>query len=160
VRSLKTARLILPLLMLAVFWWLQPEAFGPFLHSGFVINVGSAEQPRELFVSTAAIVLVPIALRFGLPLILKAALLTPFAATALSHRVAQRGPTFDPARDLANNSSTPGSQEDAAIDKAIAAALAARAASADRPAFGKVEQASGAVAPAPARSTNRQDAAA
>ena len=74
---------------------------------------------------TAAIFIAPLALRFGLPLILKAALLLPFAATALAHQAGRRA-TFDPARDLPSDSFTPGSQEEAAVDRAIAAALAAR----------------------------------
>ena len=38
-----------------------------------------------LYVPTVAILVAPLALRFGLPLILKAALLLPFAAAALTH---------------------------------------------------------------------------
>jgi hypothetical protein len=125
VRAFGTIRAILPLLSLAAFWWLQPEAFAQFLHSGFVVDLGSGDQPRQLFVPTAALFIAPLALRFGLPLIVKAALLLPFAATALTQR-SGRGPTFDPARDLPSDSFTPGSQEEAAIDRAIAAALAAR----------------------------------
>ncbi len=134
-RSFRTVRAVLPLLGLAVFWWAQPEAFAEFLHSGFPVNLGSADQPHELFVPTAAIVLVPFALRFGLPLIVKAALLLPFAATALAHQAGRRA-KFDPARDLPSDSFTPGSQEEAAIDKAIAAALAARKPAPIRP-FGR-----------------------
>jgi hypothetical protein len=37
-----------------------------------------------------------------------------------------RGPTFDPARDLSGDSFTANSQEDAAVEKAIVAALVAR----------------------------------
>jgi hypothetical protein len=160
VRSFRTARVILSLLASAAFWWAQPEAFAAFLHSGFVVNLGSADQPHELFVPTAAIFIAPLALRFGLPLILKAALLLPFAATALAHQAGRRA-TFDPARHLPSDSFMPGSQEEAAVDKAIAAALAARrAASAEPPAFAKVVQASGAVAPTPARPFGRHDAAA
>jgi hypothetical protein len=160
VRWFRTVRAILPLLALAVFWWAQPEAFAPFLDSGFVLNLGSADQPHELFVSTAAIVLVPIALCFGLPLILKAALLLPYVAAALSHGVGRRA-TFDPARDLPSDSFTPGSQEEASVDKAITAALAARnAAPQELRAFAKVDPAFGAVAPAPARLFGRHDAAA
>ena len=158
-RWFRTVRVILPLLALAVFWWAQPDDFAPLLQTGFPVNLGSADQPRELFVSTAAIVLVPIALRFGLPLILKAALL-PFAATALAHQAGRRA-TFDPARGLPSDSFTPGSQEEAAVDKAIAAALAARnAASQELRDFAKVDPAFGAVAPAPTRPFGRHDAAA
>ena len=159
-RWFRTVRVILPLLALAVFWWAQPEDFAPLLQTGFPVNLGSADQPHELFVPTAAIFIAPLALRFGLPLILKAALLLPFAATALAHQAGRRA-TFDPARDLPSDSFMPGSQEEAAVDKAIAAALAARnAASAESPAFAKVEQASGAVTPAPIRPFGRHDAAA
>ena len=81
--------------------------FAPLLQTGFPVDLGSADQPRELFVPTAAILIAPLALRFGLPLILKAALLLPFAATALAHQ-ARRRATFDPARGLPSDSFTPG----------------------------------------------------
>jgi hypothetical protein len=135
VRSFGTVRAILPLLALAAFWWSQPEALAQFLHSGFVVNLGSGDQPRELFVPTAAIVIVPLALRFGLPLIVKAALLLPFAAAAVAQQTGRRA-TFDPAYDLPSDSFTPGSREEAAVDKAIAAALAARKPDPIRP-FGR-----------------------
>jgi hypothetical protein len=125
VRWFKTVRAILPLLALAAFWWARPDDFAPLLQTGIPINLGSADQPRQLFVPAAAILAAPLALRFGLPLILKAALLLPFAATALTHR-SMRGPTFDPARDLSGDSFTANSQEDAAVEKAIVAALVAR----------------------------------
>ncbi len=134
-RSFRTVRALLPLLALAAFWWLQPEAVAPLLQTGFPVNLGSADQPHELFVPMVAIFIAPLALRFGLPLILKAALLLPFAATALAHQAGRRA-TFDPARDLASNSFTPGSQEEAAVDRAIAAALAARKPAPTRP-FGR-----------------------
>jgi hypothetical protein len=135
VRSFRTARIVVPLVLLAASWWAQPEEFAALLRSGFPVNLGSADQPHELFVPTAAIFIAPLALRFGLPLILKAALLLPFAATALAHQAGRRA-TFDPARDLASNSFTPGSQEEAAVDRAIAAALAARKPAPIRP-FGR-----------------------
>jgi hypothetical protein len=149
------------LLALGVFWRLQPEAFNQLLGGGIVVNLGSADHPRELYVPMALILVAPLALRFGLPLILKAALLLPFAATALTRQAARRGATFDPARDLPADSFTPGSQEEAAVDKAIAAALAARnAPAAEPPAFATVERAFGAAAPAPIRPFGRHDAAA
>jgi hypothetical protein len=160
VRSFRTVRALLPLLALAAFWWARPDDFAPLLQTGFPINLGSADQPRELFVPTAAIFIAPLALRFGLPLILRLALLLPFAATALSRQMGPRA-TFDLARDLPSDSFTPGSQQESAVDKAIAAALAARkAASAESPALAKVGQAFGAVAPAPTRPFGRHDAAA
>lgn len=159
-RSLSAVRYLLPLVALGVLWRLQPEVVSPFLRGGFAVNLGTADQPREFVVPTALLLIAPLVLRFGLPLIFKAALLLPFAATALAHR-SGRGPTFDPTRDLPNDSVAPNSAEEAAIDKAIAAALAARnAASAARPAFGKVDRASGASAPAPTSPVSRQDAAA
>ena len=124
-RVFSAFRYLLPLVALGVFWWRQPEVVSPLLHAGIPFNLGSADQPREIVVPAVAILIAPIALRFGLPLILKAALLLPFAATALTRR-SGRGPTFDPARDLASDSLTAGSPEEAAVDKAIAAALAAR----------------------------------
>ena len=158
VRSSASFRYLLALLALGVFWRLQPEVFTAFLRGGFAFNLGSADQPRVLYVPTVAILVAPLALRFGLPLILKAALLLPFVATALARRPG-RGPTFDPSRDLPSDSFTPGSPEEAAVDKAIAAALAARhTASAEPPAFAKVEQVAGAVASAPP--VSRRDAAA
>ena len=134
-RWFRTVRVILPLLALALFWWAQPDDFAPLLQTGFPVDLGSADQPRELFVPTAAILIAPLALRFDLPLILKAALLLPFAATALAHQ-ARRRATFDPARGLPSDSFTPGSQEEAAVNKAIAAALAARKPAPTRP-FGR-----------------------
>ncbi len=134
-RSLRTVRALLPLLAFAALWWLQPEAVAPLLQTGFPVNLGSADQPHELFVPTAAIFIAPLALRFGLPLILKAALLLPFAATALTHQAGRKA-TFDPTRDLPGDSITPGSPEEAAVDKAIAAALAARKPAPIRP-FGR-----------------------
>jgi hypothetical protein len=160
VRSFKSARIVLPLLLLAAFWWARPEEFAPLLRTGFVINVGSSGQPHELFVPALAIVLVPLALRFGLPLILKAAALLPFAATALTHQVGREA-MFDAAHDLPNDGLAPGSAEEAAIDKAIAAALAARnAAASERPAFAKADRAAVAVTSAAASPRGRQDAAA
>jgi hypothetical protein len=120
---------------LGFFWWLRPEVVSPLLRGGIVVNLGTADQPHELFAPAVAIVIAPLALRFGLPLIVRAALLLPFAATALTRR-SERGPTFDPARDLASDSFAPGSKEEAAVDKAIAAALAARRPTPIRP-FGR-----------------------
>jgi hypothetical protein len=148
VRSIAAVRYLLPLLAVGVLWRLQPDAVSPFLRGGFAVNIGTADQPHEVVVPVALLLIAPFALRFGLPLILKAALLLPFAAAAFAHR-SGRGPTFDPARDLPSDSLSPGSPEEAAVDRAIAAALAARnAASASRPAFAKTDQAPGAVAPA------------
>ncbi|MGA2492660.1 MAG: hypothetical protein ABSF67_06870 [Roseiarcus sp.] len=159
-RPIAAVRYLLPLLALGVFWWERPEFVSPLMRGGIAVNLGTADQPRELVVPTAAILIAPLALRFGLPLLLKAALLAPFAATALAHR-SERGPTFDPSRDLPSDSLTPGSAEEAAVDKAIAAALAARyAASPARPTFGKVDRAPGAVAPAATPPVGRRDAAA
>src|ERR1019366_10002575 len=118
VRSSASFRYLLALLALGVFWWLRPEVLTPFLRGGIAFNLGSADQPRELFLPTAVILIAPLALRFGLPLILKAALLLPFAATALTHQMG-RTVTFDPARDLPADSFTPGSREEVAVDKAI-----------------------------------------
>jgi hypothetical protein len=145
VRSFRTVRAILPLLALAVFWWARPDDFAPLLQIGFPVNLGTADQPRELIVPAAAILVAPLALRFGLPLILKAALVLPYIAAALSHGAGRRA-TFDPTRDLASDSFTPGSQEEDAVDKAIAAALAAR-------------NAASAKSPAPIRPFSRHDAA-
>ena len=112
-------------------------------------------------VPAALLLFAPFALRFGLPLIFKAALLLPFAATAATHLSGRRGATFDPARDLPSEPFAPGSPEETAIDKAIAAALAARnAASPGRPAFAKATSTSGAVASVPASPVGRRDAAA
>jgi hypothetical protein len=148
------------LLALGVLWWLRPEVVSPLMRGAIAVNLGTADQPRELVVPTAAILIAPFALRYGLPLILKAALLLPFAATALAHRTG-RGPTFDPTRDLPSDFLTPGSPEEAAVDRAIAAALAARsAASPSRPAFAKANRAPGAVAPAASPPVGHQDAAA
>jgi hypothetical protein len=161
VRASVAFRYLLPLLALGVLWRLQPEVVSPFLRGGFAINLGTADQPREIVVPTALLLIAPLALRFGLPLILRAALLLPFAATALSHHMARQGPTFDPARDLTSESSTPDSQKDDAIEKAIAAALAARSTgSTDSGTFAKVGQNAGAIARAPARPFGRHDAAA
>jgi hypothetical protein len=118
-------RYILPLLAVGVLWWLEPDAVTPFLHGGFPVNIGTANQPHEVVVPTALLLIAPLALRFGLPLILKAALLLPFAATALTRQRGSRA-TFDPARDMPTDSFAPGSPEEAAVNKAIAAALAAR----------------------------------
>jgi hypothetical protein len=160
VRPPAAFRYLLALLALGVFWRLQPEVLTPFLSGGIAFNLGSSDQPRVLHAPTVAILIVPLALRFGLPLILKAALLLPFAATAAMHRSA-RGLTFDPARDLPNDSSASSSTEDAAIDKAIAAALAARnAASTARPAFAKADRAPDAIAPSATPPVGRRDAAA
>lgn len=124
-RPIAAVRYLLPLLALGVFWWRQPEVVSPLMRGGIAINLGTVDQPRELVVPTALLLIAPFALRFGVPLIFKAALLLPFAATALTRRTG-RGPTFDPARDLQSDSLTPGSGQDDAVDKAIAAALAAR----------------------------------
>jgi hypothetical protein len=160
VRASAAIRYLLALLALGVFWRLQPEVFTPFLRGGFAFNLGSADQPRVLYVPTVALLIAPLALRFGLPLIVKAALLLPFAATALAHRTG-RGPTFDPTRDLPSDFLTPGSPEEAAVDNAIAAALAERqAASASRPAFAKVERAPRVAAPVAPPPVGRQDATA
>ena len=134
-RAFAALRYLLPLLALAVFWWWRPEVVSPFMRGGIALNLGTADQPRTFVVPMAVLLIAPIALRFGLPLILKAALLLPFAASALTHR-SVRGPTFDPARDLPNDSLAPGSPEEAAIDKAIADALAARKPAPIRP-FGR-----------------------
>ena len=159
-RASAAFRYLLALLALGVFWLLRPEAFTPFLRGGIAFNLGTTDQPRMLIAPMALLLIAPFALRFGAPLILKAALLLPFAATALTHQ-AGRGATFDPARDMPSDSLSPGSQEEAAVDKAIAAALAARnAASAAPPGFAKANQTSGAVAPPPTRPFGRHDAAA
>ena len=164
-RSFGFARLLAPLLALAVFWWAQPEAFAPFLRGGFPVNVGSPGNSHELFVPAAAILLVSLALRFGLPLILRLALLLPYAAAALSHGVGPRGPTFDPTRDLPGDSFAPGSRDDIAVDRAIAAALAARNGAPAEPraqpsAFAKAAPHSPAAARAPMWPFGRSDAAA
>jgi hypothetical protein len=160
VRAFVVLRYLLPLLALGVLWRLQPEAVSPILRGGFAINVGTADQPREFVVPTALLLIAPLALRFGLPLILKAALLLPFAATAMTHQVGRKA-TFDPARDLPNDSLAPGSPEEAAIDKAIAAALAARrTVSAQPPAFGRVERAVGAATAVSTPPVGRRDSAA
>ena len=138
-RWFRTVRALLPLLTLAAFWWAWPDDIAPLLQTGFPIDLGSADQPHELFVPTAAIFIAPVALRFGLPLILRAALLLPFAATALAHQAGRRA-TFDPARDLPNDSFTPGSPQETAVDKAIAAALAALKPTPIRP-FGRPDAA-------------------
>ena len=159
-RASAAVRYLLALLALGGFWRLRPEVLTPFLRGGIAFSLGSVDQPRVLYVPTLAILIAPLALRFGLPLILRAALLLPFAATALTHQVGRKA-TFDSARDLPNDSLAPGSPEETAVDKAIAAALAARhAASAEPPAFAKVEQAAGAVASTPTPPVSRQDAAA
>ena len=124
-RAIVAVRYLLPLLAFGVFWWERPEVVSPFMRGGIAVNLGTADQPRAFVVPMAVLLIAPLALRFGLPLILKAALLLPFAATALTHR-SVRGPTFDPARDLSNDSPASDSAAEAAIDKAIAAALAAR----------------------------------
>ena len=159
-RSIAAVRYLLPLLALGVFWWPRPEVVSPFMRGGIALNFGTADQPRALVVPMAAILIVPLALRFGLPLILKAALLLPFAATALTHRPV-RGPTFDPARDLANDSLAPGSAEETTIDKAIADALAARNAASTAPLpFAAADRAPGETAPAATAPVGRRDAAA
>jgi hypothetical protein len=148
VRPIAAVRYLLPLLALGAFWWERPEVVSPLMRGAIAVNLGTADQPREFVVPTAAILVAPFVLRYGLPLIVKAALLLPFAATALARR-SGRGPTFDPTRDLPSDSLSPGSPEEAAVDRAIAAALAARnATSASRPPFAKADQAPGAVAPA------------
>ena len=124
-RSFTAIRYLLPLLALGVLWRLRPDVVSPLMRSGIAFNLGTADQPRELIVPTMAILIVPLALRFGLPLILKAAALLPFAATALTHQVGRKA-TFDPARDLPDDLLASGSAEETAVDKAIAAALAAR----------------------------------
>jgi hypothetical protein len=165
VRSFKSARIVVPLVFLAASWWAQPEEFAALLRSGFVVNVGSSDQPHELFAPAAAIVLVPLALRFGLPLILRAALLLPFAATALSSQMGRRA-TFDPARDLPADSFLPGSKEEIAVDRAIAMALTARnratvaESQAQPPAIAMAEQTSVGAARPPAKLFGRHDAAA
>lgn len=164
-RSFGLARLLAPLLAFAVLWWAQPETVAPLLQARFPVNLGSADQPHELFVPAAAILLVSLALRFGLPLILRLALLLPYAAAALSHGVGPRGPTFDPTRDLPGDSFAPGSRDDIAVDRAIAAALAARNGAPAEPraqpsAFAKAAPHSPAAARAPMWPFGRSDAAA
>jgi len=151
VRSSKLLGLVFALIALGAFWWARPQGFNQLFGGAIVANLGPAEHPRELHVPIALIVVAPFALRFGLPLLLKGALLLPYAATALSHGMGRRGPTFDPARDLAADSIVPGSQEEAAVDAAIAAALAAR---------GQAAPPDVATPTSPPRAFGRRDAAA
>ena len=126
-RASAALRYLVPLVALAVYWRAQPEVFDQLLGGHILYNLGSADQPREIDVPIALIVIAPFALRFGLPLVFKAALLLPFVATAAARLPGRRGATFDPARDLPSDDSlASGSPEQIAIDKAIAAALAAR----------------------------------
>lgn len=126
---------VFALLSLGVSWWLEPEAVEPLLRAGVAFNLGAADHPRPTWIPAALLLLAPFALRYGLPLALKGALLLPYAAAALTRGVARPGATFDPARDLPGDSIAPGSPEDVAVNRAIAAALAARGVSAEaRPA--------------------------
>jgi hypothetical protein len=117
---------VLALLALGAYWWFSPETFEPLLKTGLIYNAGTAEQPRPLFVPAALLLIVPFILRFGLPLIFKAALFLPYVAAALSLGAGRSRATFDPARDLPGDGLPHGSPEDVAVDRAIAAALAAR----------------------------------
>ena len=121
-RASKLVGALLALIALAAFWREEPEVFNHTL----VFNLGSADQPHPISVPLGLLAAAPFVLRFALPLILKGALLLPFAATALTRQAARRGTTFDPARDLSGDSIAPGSREEAAVDTAIAAALEAR----------------------------------
>ena len=127
--------LLFALLGLGVSWWLDPETVGAMLHGKIAVNAGAADHPNPILIPMALIVALPFALRFGLPLLLKGALLLPYAAVALSRGAARRG-TFDPARDLPADSIAPGSREDVAVNRAIAAALAAHGMSGEVKAVG------------------------
>ena len=138
--------LLFALLALGLSWWFDPEAVGALLRGKIAFSAGAADRPNPIVVPVALVLLLPFALRFGLPLALKAALLLPYAAAALSRGAARRA-TFDPARDLPADSIAPGSEEDIAVNRAIAAALAAHGMSGEVEAVGP----SGPVrAPAPA----------
>jgi hypothetical protein len=125
-RSLGIVRVVVALIGIAVFWWLQPDLFTQLVNGTIAFDAQpSGPTSHPMFLSAAAILLIGIALRFGLPLILKASLFLPYAAAAASRRIG-RGATFDPARDLPADSLAPNSREAIAVDRAIAAALAAR----------------------------------
>ncbi len=125
VRLSKSFGYLFALIALGAFWLLKPGVFDEILGGGIVFNLGSPDHPRELYVPAVVIFVAPLALRFGLPLILKGSLLLPFVTTALTRRAVRRGPTFDP-RSVADDLFAPGSQQQIAVDRAIAAALAAR----------------------------------
>ena len=154
------------LIGIAIFWWLQPDLFVRLVNVAIAFDAGpSGPTSHPMFLSGAAILLFGIALRFGLPLILKASLFLPYAAAAASRRIG-RGATFDPARDLPADSLAPNSREAIAVDRAIAAALAARQGAeppefqSPPPAFVKADRAVSGVAHPAAHPFGRRDAAA
>jgi hypothetical protein len=159
VRPLAAARYLLPPLALGVLWGLRPDVVSPFMRGGIAVNLGTADQPRELVVPMALLLIAPFILRFGLPLIFKAALLLPFAASALTHR-SKPGPTFDPTRDLSSDPLTLGSPEEAAVDKAIAAALAAHSHDPEAQPIELAKTDFGGAPRSPTRRFGRRDAAA
>jgi hypothetical protein len=161
-RSFGIVRVAVALVGIAVFWRLQPDLFALLVNLAIASDAEpSGPTSHPMFLSGAGILLIGIALRFGLPLLLKASLFLPYAATAASRRIGRRA-TFDPARDLPADSLAPGSPEEAAVDRAIAAALAARShdPGAQSTGIAKTDHTPGAVPPAPTRPFGRHDAAA
>ena len=165
-RSLGIVRVVVPLIGVAVFWWLQPDLFMRLANLAIAFDAEpSGPTSHPMFLSGAAILLIGIALRFGLPLILKASLFLPYVATAASRRIGRRL-TFDPTRDLPADSLAPDSREATAVDRAIAAALAARQGAeppelqSAPPAFVKDDRAFGGGARPAAHPFGRRDAAA